>query len=218
MPGVSRWAETFSYLEFLLVSNIARPVRYEAKTVKYLLPCECGKRLTVGTSQAGLTITCTCGRHVEVPTIVEMVKLDVADAPDAQPAPSWGPRQGCIFIGCLILLGAGSTAAYRIVVKRPATDPPVTIDREANRQQIEAMTPSQTMALWEQLRFGLKNNPYRDRPELEYEILAYRAAVAHWWQWTWIIVGIAVAGLLIAAFAWLTMGDPKSRGRASPMA
>ncbi|MGL6195868.1 MAG: hypothetical protein ACRC2T_13715 [Thermoguttaceae bacterium] len=42
---------------------------------KYLLPCTCGESVPIETTQAGQTVTCSCGLQLQVPTLLKIKKL-----------------------------------------------------------------------------------------------------------------------------------------------
>ncbi|MDR0611111.1 MAG: hypothetical protein LBG58_13460 [Planctomycetaceae bacterium] len=46
---------------------------------KYLLPCSCGRSLAIETSQAGQTLTCSCGQTQQVPSLLKIKNLPVAE-------------------------------------------------------------------------------------------------------------------------------------------
>jgi hypothetical protein len=71
-------------------------------SAKYLLPCRCGQRLEVDASQSGLTVSCSCGESLVVPTLRGLRKLERTGS---EPEPrhfAWGAREGTIVIGILI--------------------------------------------------------------------------------------------------------------------
>jgi hypothetical protein len=61
------------------------------------IPCECGREVTAEPAQAGLQLTCTCGRPVQVPAWSR--SWGGTDAPRPQP-----PRSGLTFLGWAFLL------------------------------------------------------------------------------------------------------------------
>ncbi len=69
----------------------------------YLLPCSCGRKLTVNTGQAGDSVNCQCGARIEVPTARRLVHLEkAAEATE----PVWDARSGVIFLGIFMLAAA----------------------------------------------------------------------------------------------------------------
>ena len=52
---------------------------------KYLLPCSCGRSVTVEASQAGRQVHCDCGISLEVPTMLELARLERAKEAAAPP-------------------------------------------------------------------------------------------------------------------------------------
>lgn len=45
-------------------------------TMEYLLPCECGQKITVAAGQAGQDVTCQCGKTSHVPPLRKLAELD----------------------------------------------------------------------------------------------------------------------------------------------
>jgi hypothetical protein len=67
--------------------------------MNYLLPCKaCGTELAVSTGQAGQTLHCRCGATIDVPSIRELRNLPAAEREVAS-GPTWGSRQGLLFVG-----------------------------------------------------------------------------------------------------------------------
>ena len=78
----------------------------------YLLTCQCGQKLPVDASQAGLRIRCACGAEPQVPTLRGLAALERATASLTGPRPSaWGPRQAVAFLGLSLLTLAVAAAA-----------------------------------------------------------------------------------------------------------
>ena len=46
--------------------------------MKYLLPCPCGQAVEIELGQAGQTVTCTCGKSLAVPTMMQIKELPLA--------------------------------------------------------------------------------------------------------------------------------------------
>lgn len=125
-------------------------------TAYYLLPCTCGKKIEVDASQSGLNVRCECGAESTVPTLRGLKELERASAPPADrrsepPVSNWGARQALMFLGVLILLGAGVPAALQIATypKPPELVPNF---EELNREDIDQATLMQTFELWRNLR------------------------------------------------------------------
>jgi hypothetical protein len=76
--------------------------------MKYLLPCSCGRSITIDIGQAGRRVTCACGASQDVPTLRAIRKLPPAGeekaAKSAAPR-AWSPLQGALF-------GVGATLAF----------------------------------------------------------------------------------------------------------
>ena len=80
--------------------------------MRYLLPCSCGNNVTIDPSQAGMAVSCQCGKSLEVPTLREIRQLEPAeDSGPARAMPTkdkkagWSAWRGAIFsVGVTILL------------------------------------------------------------------------------------------------------------------
>ncbi|MDR2438082.1 MAG: hypothetical protein LBE12_01770 [Planctomycetaceae bacterium] len=52
-------------------------------SLKYLLPCSCGRSLEIEISQAGQQVTCSCGQTQRVPSLLKIKSLPVAEEKEA---------------------------------------------------------------------------------------------------------------------------------------
>jgi hypothetical protein len=51
----------------------------------FLLPCDCGAKVTISRSQAGMTVPChQCAKQLQVPTIRNMSSLAIADSAELE--------------------------------------------------------------------------------------------------------------------------------------
>jgi hypothetical protein len=119
---------------------------------KFLLPCECGQKVVVERKQAGTTVTCVCGKSLEVPTIrgfAELVRHDVAeeDLP-----PIWGLWQGLVFLGLMIALPA---IAFSLFIYRQAP----TLNETALYEHTMQFSPFETWQLWQMYEPGMPKSP-----------------------------------------------------------
>ncbi len=90
---------------------------------RYLLPCSCGAKIAVEPRQAGQTVHCACGKSLTVPTMLEMAKLERAEAAEdraqGKNPPAWGVPQILIVLGIVGLLVAGAFAAIAVHLRPP---------------------------------------------------------------------------------------------------
>ena len=124
---------------------------------RYLLPCECGETVTIEVSQAGQTVTCSCGRSLLAPTLRAIKKLQPAaeSAPAAaaeKRASQWNPVAGTTFVGGALLAMIGLIAvgfAYfsLLLLQRNL---PVRDENQVREWlgEIEASEPAQLMTIW----------------------------------------------------------------------
>jgi hypothetical protein len=89
----------------------------------YYLPCDCGARSIVDANQCGRTISCQCGRTLEVPPLRELRQLApaVATTPAAAPR-GWNPARGVALVALAPLVAAAAYGLYAF--RRPPPPPP----------------------------------------------------------------------------------------------
>lgn len=111
----------------------------------YWLPCDCGRRLPVETTQAGVVIRCACGAELTVPTLHEMSRLEststAMQSPAHRPKPIWSKRQRWIFLGAVVTATAAGLLVY-LEITRPRI------------VAVESLAPIQVWSLWQDLRRG----------------------------------------------------------------
>jgi hypothetical protein len=75
-------------------------------SIQYLVPCSCGRKVPIGSQQAGESIICECGVKLEIPRLLELKKLDKVIVQDTQSKPSfvWGVGHSLILSGAVILV------------------------------------------------------------------------------------------------------------------
>jgi hypothetical protein len=177
-------------------------------SVRYRLPCSCGQTVLVERSQAGLSVACSCGKQLEVPTIRGLAQLDtVQSAPDQL---GWTAQYGLLLIGVLIALFAAGTAGWRVVKQGPDLFSESSIDATMKEHfaQIEKMPPGDVVLLWQSLR----NLPYMEDTQAKKQYYIEREANQ---RWSWVLAGIAAAGVLFCVIVLATgAGQP---ARATPV-
>ena len=171
-------------------------------SVRYLLSCPgCQKQVPVEAGRAGGNVTCACGQTIEVPTVRALRELPQEEAPprtasggqDHSPGESnWGPKQGVLFLGFLILLAGGLPTLYKVVTypQAPFRTPEQIADLA--EMQFDQMTVTQSWHVWKTVieEQGLSNQP------TIYEA-QYEAKMAEQNQWLMIFGFVTVCGVLI---------------------
>lgn len=110
-------------------------------SVRYLLPCSCGKTVSVSPSQAGGTAACDCGARLEVPRLGEMRQLPT-DESVAATAAGWGFRQGVLTAGLMLAAALAAGAGWFAAVEPEPPAPPDAVARQAAvERQVDAMSP-----------------------------------------------------------------------------
>ena len=160
----------------------------------YLLPCQCGKKTEVDSSQAGLSVRCQCGTELAVPTMRGLASLErVETAPRAAAPPlaaAWGPRQGMIFFGSTVLVVA-ALAAFFFWWQMP--NPPMLNEnyQEFNRAFIDQRSPEELFDIWHDLQTGIA------QPMWETQLDAYDRTIGEQMQREMVAGGLAAVGLII---------------------
>ncbi len=175
----------------------------------YLLPCACGKKIEVEGSQAGLSVRCSCGAELSVPTMRGLASLERTEPralPSERPSAPWGPRQGLIFLGLLIVLGASLGGLYIWWFQIPRL-PTINDAWLANdRTEIENMTLEELWEQWQQFQIDLE-----DRGEMP-EMYRFLQIETEGWRRLKVCGGVLVFGLVVTALG-LCIRAPGRRGR-----
>lgn len=159
---------------------------------KYLLPCECGQKIEVDAGQSGLTVTCACGKKLEVPTLRGLSGLEVVPSRGAtQPAAAeaaWGPGQGLLFLGTVLLI-CGVIALALVLRTRPEWK----VHSGNIAVDVDRLTPGQLFERWQELRKGLVANedPIRQSYDADWATFRRRRTMA--------CLPLAIGVLLIVA-------------------
>lgn len=170
---------------------------------KYLVPCACGKQLSVDASLAGRRVTCTCGTAFDAPTLSRLrgFPLDSQPAGAAATTGGWGLRQGLLAAGVLVglLLGGAGAYCWRL---EPA--PPEGFDAAGRaatiQRRLESLRPAEAFGLWVNLYVPMQGAGEFIDPEKQARL--ERIADLRLYRWAFWGVGAAsVAGLVAAAVA-----------------
>lgn len=176
----------------------------------YLLPCTCGKKTQVGANQAGLTVRCACGAELTVPAMRGLTALErveaVTTAESSQPAATttWGARQGLMFLGGVIVLGAALAA---LAIRFLLVPSPISLKenyREHSREMINSMPAEDLIAKWNDFRNGI------ELPQYEQIIEGYERVVDERMLWIKIAGGFGGFGLLLMILGLLIPAKPAS--------
>jgi hypothetical protein len=89
---------------------------------KYRMPCTCGATHVVDTTQAGITLVCSCKRRLEVPTIRGLKNLEPVAEKGATAPPAWQVGHGVFFAAGLVVFIAAAVAGGNWGARRLALD------------------------------------------------------------------------------------------------
>src|SRR5487761_1267231 len=162
----------------------------------YLLPCQCGQKTAVDSSQAGLSVRCRCGASLAVPAMRGLAKLErvesASQAAAAQPAGAWGARQRLIFSGSIILVfGAlGALGVWWTLPEAPSLNESY---QEFNRAFIDQQSPEELLEKWQDYRTGI------EQPMWESVLNRYERIFRERVEWALVAGGVAAAGLVLMA-------------------
>ena len=167
---------------------------------KYLLPCICGQDIPVEATQAGQQVRCVCGVELEVPTLLNLIRLKPAVPPaDAVPRrarSAWGRRQQVMLVG-LAIMAVGALWAGWEVWARP------------RRLEVTAYPPRLIVLYWTSLKQGV------DHPMPVEVFYAERLDENNRWL---IVTGVVIGlGLLTVALSPLISTRGKLGGVTQPV-
>ncbi|HEV3005920.1 MAG TPA: hypothetical protein VGX78_15745 [Pirellulales bacterium] len=172
----------------------------------YLLPCTCGKKIEVDAGQAGLSVRCSCGVDVPVPTMRGLALLERTEPrtlPSEGPSTDWGRSQGLVFLGLVIMLAASLGGLYVWWVRPvllPWTDEAVA----TVRAPVAELSLERSWELWKQLRQG--PDAQHDIPWMPDFLVAERRS----WVWLEVLGGVLLVGAAVAV-AGLCTGKGRSQ-------
>jgi hypothetical protein len=172
----------------------------------YLLPCQCGHRTAVRTSQAGSQILCAgCQASLEVPTIAGLSRLEKQDDSAAKnpqrttSKPRWNPLRGILVATSFLLMffglfKCGFYAYYRY--QTPTNFTVEDLDRELDAHSA-TLVPAEAWDMWLSLHesgLGAKKTPeaFRLKRSLEQS-----DAVMKKWAWA---TGVASLIFVLGTF------------------
>ncbi len=144
-------------------------------STKYLLPCSCGEKTAVETSQAGQDIPCRCGKTLRVPTMQGIRRLEPQVDPvgESRGKPAGSPALGLALLGLLILAVGAAWMYHTHNTRRPVF------------YDVDALSPWGTWLMWQDLRGGVQLPEYTESPFVQSERIYRR----------YMTLGAVVAGL-----------------------
>lgn len=171
--------------------------------VQYLLPCRCGRKITVDSTKAGRNVECECGAKLEVPTLGGMKKLErVSSEKPAVSRVKWAARQQVFLVGSLVMI-VGLAVAGFFALRRPVPPPHQHRIEVVIPAFVEKMSLMESLQVWGSLEQGLPDGLGMEdqRYQAERQAFLHRSGVA---------LFIAGAGVLLMA---VSLFIPKKRVR-----
>jgi hypothetical protein len=174
--------------------------------MRYLLPCECGRKNPVATTQAGDTLTCECGRSLPVPKLRDLRQLEAVSEQAPRSGLKWSRAQGVMFsLGAVMVLLAGTVMVFTTLQRRTLnTEKPEILQEPLNEYlaQIDRNTPLENLEVWrtEVLEQGLR----REEPEY----LTHRRIAQMLWTIALVasVFGVIGLAMIVASFVWRPAG------------
>jgi len=124
---------------------------------QYLLPCDCGAKITVTASQAGDQLVCVCGKNLDVPSFRELRLLepvtDPTDRPDHKRR-TWTRLQALLFTGGLLTAVVASGGIGFATYLRSQIDTTDTIETIADDylKFLDQRSPTELLEIWGNIR------------------------------------------------------------------
>jgi hypothetical protein len=175
---------------------------------KYLLTCECGKKIPVDVGQAGGRVACSCGAELDVPALRNLRNLPLAQPEAVRSRAPWNASKGFAAAGLIV---AALLAGYALWDR--FTEPTVPKFDPVNRtnavnEGLEKMTPIEAWQLWVQVYqplaksgFAVFEHPHAAAIEQD---IAHRRVV----QTSLFILAAICAALALTAALWSRTNNP----------
>jgi hypothetical protein len=182
---------------------------------KYLLTCECGKKIPVDVGQAGGSVSCSCGAQLDVPALRNLRHLPPAEHETVPARTPWNARKGIAAAGLIV---AGLLAAYALWDRftEPEVvrfDPVRQID--AVNEGLEKMTPAQAWHFWIHVYQPLAKSGFTVAEDPRTAAIEQHVAHRRVVQTTLLIAAAICAALALAAAFWPAktrrQGDKETR-------
>ena len=169
---------------------------------KYLLTCECGKKIPVDVGQAGGSVTCSCGAQLDVPALRNLRNLPLAQPEAARSRTPWNASKGFTAAGLIV---AGLLAAFALWNRftEPAAPKfdPLRQTRAVN-DVLEKISPTDAWMMWVNVYqpmakrgFGVYQHPHAEAIE---QHIARRRTL----QTTLLILAAVCAATALTAAFW----------------
>ena len=124
---------------------------------QYLMPCDCGVKITVTASQAGDQLVCKCGKNLDVPSFTELRQLEPAAAPTDGPdhkRRNWSRVQALLFTCGLLTAVVASGGIGFATYLRSQIDTTDTIETIADDylKFLDQRSPTELLEIWGNIR------------------------------------------------------------------
>lgn len=182
-------------------------------TMKYLLPCSCGNSIPIETSQAGQTVTCSCGQMQEVPTMRAIRQLEPAhETAPAKRRPlstaKWSISQRLLFTFGLAVAAIGFWFAGSLQFTRSRLDTQEVkwdTQLDTDLQKLETMNLEGAWETWIRVR-DKDIGPYKPPP-----FMVARAFSERWRPIVLWTGGAGIIGLIMMGVAFVLPREKSPR-------
>jgi len=119
----------------------------------YQIGCDCGRKIQAEARQAGETLTCACGRTIDVPTLRGLAQLPQVQQQTAT-GRRWTRTQGLCFLAGVIWLAVGGVATWQFWswAARPAEIQKFDHIADDFSSRVDRLTPSESFTYWRMFR------------------------------------------------------------------
>lgn len=169
---------------------------------KYLLTCECGKKIPVDVGQAGGSVSCSCGAQVDVPALRNLRHLPLAEPDVEKPRAAWNASKGFTAAGLIVaVLLAGYALWDRFTEPTvPKFDPDYRISTV--NEGLEKMAPAEAWQLWVQVYQPLAKSGFAVFEHPHAEAIGQHIGRRRSMQTMLFIAAAVSAGVALAAVFW----------------
>jgi hypothetical protein len=157
--------------------------------------------------QAGEIIICTCGKSLEVPTLLKLKTYQRAEVlpPAKTPRKTWSAGHRLILLGAVIIIAAIAIGGW-LFWERPA-DPFANLNAQQVKEALQTVSPSQS---WRRWLYYEKAGPEWRKVNIEIAFADQQAIHKFLW-WLWALIPSTGLGLVMAGIIVLNYRKKKPR-------
>lgn len=176
-------------------------------TRSHLLPCTCGRKVSIEVGQAGGTVVCECGVQLDVPTMRQIRELEPApseESPSHVRTDDWNARKGVILLGLVIAVLSAGLGAYFLTTKPKLPTYHLETAIDGLRKEIDAYSPADTWYVWKVL---ILKNGLTEIPKMSHHVVIEVRAVRQ----QYVVIALVAAGCGLAISIVGLLWKPRPR-------